>query len=84
MIFINKNIVYFQLTNETDKKVRDIFTNLIKKFAYLNHDGRGEKNKEVFDEYKSDGNNFIRIAQEASVKQDFRFVHFQFSSTMQI
>lgn len=60
-----------QLTNATDKKVRDIFSNLIAKFAYLNSN-RGNKNQGNFQEYKDDDNNFMRIGPEVSNDKDFR------------
>lgn len=57
--------------DESDKKVRDIFSNLITQFAYLNS-GQGVKNKGAFQEFKSDQSNFIRIGQEAILGKDFR------------
>lgn len=57
--------------NDVDKKVRDIFSNLVTQFAYLNS-GQGVKNKGAFQEFKSDQSNFIRIGQEAILGKDFR------------
>lgn len=57
--------------DQTDKKVRDIFSNLIKTFAYMNSE-KGAKNKGAFQEFKSEQSNFIRIGQEATVDKDFR------------
>lgn len=57
--------------DETDKKVRDIFSNLITQFAYLNS-GQGVKNKGAFQEFQSNQSNFIRIGQEANSGKDFR------------
>ena len=57
--------------DDADKKVRDIFSNLITQFAYLNG-GQGAKNKGAFQEFKSDQSNFIRIGQEAILGKDFR------------
>lgn len=54
-----------------DTKVRDIFSNLITQFAYLNS-AQGMKNKDAFQEFKADQSNFIRIGQEANLGKDFR------------
>lgn len=54
-----------------DSKVRDIFSNLITQFAYLNS-AQGMKNKDAFQEFKADQSNFIRIGQEANLGKDFR------------
>lgn len=61
-----------QLKNETDKKVRNIFSNLITKFAYINSN-KGTKNQGYFQEYKDDDNNFMRIGPEVSTDKDFRW-----------
>lgn len=76
-LFDARDIFGKQLKNvkpldETDKKVRDIFSSLIKQFAYLNS-GQGVKNKGTFQEFKSEQNNFIRIGQEAILGKDFRY-----------
>lgn len=55
----------------TDSKVRDTFSNLITQFAYLNS-GNGGKNKGIFQEFESDQSNFIRIAQDTKIDNDFR------------
>lgn len=57
--------------DENDKKVRDIFSNLIVQFAALNS-GQGVKSRDAFQEFKSDESNFIRIGQEAVLGKDFR------------
>lgn len=49
--------------DKTDKKVCDILSNLIIKFANLNR---------AFQELKSDQSNFIRIGQETIHDKDFR------------
>lgn len=59
--------------NETDKKVRDIFSNLITKFAYLNAGQSTTKNKAAFQDFDSDQSNFIRIGSEVSLDKDFRY-----------
>lgn len=59
--------------DDNDKKVRDIFSNLITQFAYLNS-GQGVKNKGAFQEFKADQSNFIKIGQEAALGKDFRQV----------
>lgn len=59
------------MKNETDKKVRDIFSNLIAKFAYINSI-KGNKNQGYFQEYKHEENNFMRIGPEVSIDKDFR------------
>lgn len=69
----NNNRILFQLAGNSDKKVRDIFTNLIAKFASINSNaGKGVPNKELFQEYDKDANNFIQIDHEVAVKKDFR------------
>lgn len=60
-----------QFKNDTDKKVRDIFSNLITKFAHLNSN-KGNKNQGYFQEYTDDDNNFMRIGPEVSTNKDFR------------
>lgn len=61
------------MVSNSDKKVRDIFTSLIAKFALINKNaGKGVTNKELFQEYDKDANNFIQINNEVSAKKDFR------------
>lgn len=55
----------------TDTKVRDFFTDLVTKFAYLSSN-QGVKDTSIFQEFKSDQSNFIRIGQETKVDKDFR------------
>lgn len=66
-----KKLANVKQLDETDKKVRDIFSNLIVQFTYLSS-GQGVKNKGAFQEFKSDQSNFIRIGQEAVLGKDFR------------
>lgn len=69
--------IYGQIINNTnsldanDTKVRDFFTNLVTQFAYLSSNQGGNKNS-IFQEFKPDQSNFIRIGQETKVDKDFR------------
>lgn len=59
-----------------DAKVREIFSNLITQFVYLNSSqakGGDAKNKSPFQIFKSDESNFIRIGHtKATLEKDFR------------
>lgn len=63
--------------NADDTKIREIFSNLIKQFVYSN-DARTKKDdpkeaKNIFQSFKSDEGNFIRIGQtESTNEKDFR------------
>lgn len=62
-----------QLSNDSDRKISDTFTNLIAKFAYQTSDtSKNEQNKAMFQEYDVKNNNFIKIGGETSVQLDFR------------
>lgn len=65
------NLTHITSLDTNDSKVRDIFSNLIIQFAYLNRTD-GAKNKGMFQQFTSDQSNFIRIGQEATVGKDFR------------
>lgn len=62
--------------NEDDTKVREIFSSLIAQFVHLNggREKQGEATiKDLFQNFKSDESNFIRIGQaEALLEKDFR------------
>lgn len=59
----------------TDGKVRDVFSNLIRQFSYLNS-GQSANGKSVLKQFTSDQSNFIKIGQEATLAKDFRLVIF--------
>lgn len=59
--------------DESDKKVRDIFSNLITKFVYSSANRSPSSAKGVFEEFNMDQNNFIRINEGISFDKDFRY-----------
>lgn len=63
--------------NADDAKVREIFSNLITQFVQMNGGGEKQddaKTKGLFDGFKSDESNFIRIGQAgATHEKDFRY-----------
>lgn len=71
-LFDARDIFGKNLTNtldETDKKVRENFSNLIVKFASF---GKDPKSKGIFQAFSSDQSNFIRIGKETIFDKDFR------------
>lgn len=64
-----KNLTNATTLDQTDRKVRDSFSNLIAKFASFNRDS---KDKGIFQQFKADQSNFIRIGQETVLGKDFR------------
>lgn len=59
--------------NRNDRIVRETFSNLITKFAYLNSNGnKSSKHNSIFQSFKSEQSNFIRIGEEAILSKDFR------------
>lgn len=63
------NLTNASTLNQIDKKVRNNFSNLIAKFAYFNRD---PKSKDIFQQFKLEQSNFIRIGQESILDKDFR------------
>lgn len=59
--------------DESDKKVRDIFSNLITKFVYSSTSKAQSANKGLFEEFSADRSNFLRIREEIVFDKDFRY-----------
>lgn len=61
-----------QPMDESDKKVRDIFSNLITKFVYSSTSKSQTASKGLFEEFNVERSNFLRIREEIAFDKDFR------------
>lgn len=60
--------LWIQLVDEQDKKVRENFSNLISKFAYINR----SKNQKLFEEFQIGQSNYLTIGVDLLHRKDFR------------
>lgn len=71
MMILIFRLLYEKLTNETDKKVREIFSSLISEFAYLSS-GQNIIKRKILKKFDRSQSNFIRIDEDVAQAKDFR------------
>lgn len=73
-LFICKNLILSQPLHENDKAVRNSFTDIVANFVRSGGNEDKNENNGIFSAFKTNGESFIKIGNEVTLENDFRYI----------